>query len=905
MAIIVKNIKIMPTNDKPVVERSYQIPILASGEVALGEDYLDLGCQGDHNITKLEFDVSKLNSIVVGNKNLLANYIPVLVFSGKDKNGDLTNISCTGVNNDTSKTSTFYIPEDVTTMSKDYSIVYTLQEINEDNGNVNIDNVTEGNIKQKEVFVSNEFKGKVRSSIYADLDAAITVKDKDGQIVEFTTGLLPRLVEKRTEDIKITDGIYKKRIALTWPDGKGNILINNKEQDAISDEDKILGNKYDVFMTYITIDHPFYHEQSTGIKDNEIFVIFISDDKDGEDYAVITTAVISYIDNSEGLAAVWVPSEVTVSDRKKWKVGFVGLTEYNSTNGYWNASYSPTANFTLNQNFLVREEAPGEDDIKGQSAEVSLMTSDGEKLQGEKNGSVYTLTVYDARNTTYPLGMSGEDVKQRLKKVDLLDTLNADSTTHGSIQNSISTEIDTHDRSTSAHSGLVRAGTSDAEKYANYKGKNTVEGIVEVIRGEINSKITSIGAMSADDIKAAIKTATDNTHQYVDDSISKHNNAAEGIHDSLVTKITNTETELTKKIADVDKLITTKETGLNDRVAKLEGDFSTFDTTYVDNDELTARLSNEVFGFEPTDSTYGSYNIKTLKDESDTRLSQINADIAKIKVKAEEARTTANEANQTAANAYDAVTTKIQNKAEKTEVQLLNTKLDTEIAKNTREHEAINKKINDDLAAAKIEIDGKITQAVEDAKYNLGLVDNQLQGQIDDVKERIQNLGSNESSINTRLSAAETDINALNIKINSLDNTYATDAALESVKSDLQALQTKESQDITNLENTINALKGSDIGEDVTISSIDSKVNTVTSDLETYKGEVNSSIANINTSIGELTSADEQINTSLNSKLSKTTQIQSLGNVFNSEAEWEAFKASAEEATLYFVLEEE
>ena len=135
------------------------------------------------------------------------------------------------------------------------------------------------------------------------------------------------------------------------------------------------------------------------------------------------------------------------------------------------------------------------------------------------------------------------------------------------------------------------------------------------------------------------------------------------------------------------------------------------------------------------------------------------------------------------------------------------------------------------------------------------------------------------------MSAAETDISALNVKINGLDNTYATDAALESVKSDLQALQTKESQDITNLENTINTLKGSDLGEDVTISSIDSKVNTVTSDLETYKGEVNSSIANINTSIGELISADEQINTSLDSKLSKTTQIQSFGNVFNSEAE--------------------
>lgn len=898
MAIIVKNINITPKSTEPVVDRSYQISVDKFGNVDNG---LDLGCQGDHKITKLEFDVKDLNSA-----SKLAEYNPVLVFSRKNEDGATVNISCPGTNNAT--ISTFYIPEEVTKVAGEYSIVYTLREKVETGGNITNDitnNTVQGDIDEKEVFVSNIFTGTVRPSIYADLKKVIKVK-QNGEEMDFSTSLLPQLVEKRTEPINTTAGIYKKKIALTWPDGQGNILINNKEQDAISDEDedKILGNKYDVFMTYMTIDHPFYHEQSTGNKDNEIFVIFVSNDKDGKDYAVITTAVI---DNKTTLAAVWVPAEVTVSDRKKWKVGFVGLKEDTSANGYFNVSYSPAADFIVNQNFLVRDPDLDRDDIDKQSGQVSLMTSDGE-LQATENNSVYTLTVYDARNTTYPLDMSGEDVKRRLERVDVLDNaiteLNNEAPTPNSIQGKLSTAIDTHDRSTSAHSGLVRAGTSDAEKYQNYKGKNTVEGIVDVIRDEIKDKINSIGAMTAEDIQKAIKTATDNTHQYVDDSISKHNNAAEGIHDSLVTKITNTETELTKKIDGVEDLITKKD-GLNDRVIKLEGDFSTFDTTYVDNDELTARLSNEVFGFEPTDSTYGSYNIKKLKDESDTRLSQTNADIALINVAAEEARTTANQANQTAANAYKSVTEIIQNKAEKTEVQLLNTKLDTEIAKNTREHEAINKKINDDISTTKIEIDGKITQAVEDAKYSLGLVDNDLRGQIDDVKEHIQNLGSNESSINTRLSAAETDINALNIRINGLDNTYATDAALESVKSDLEALETKESQDITNLTNTINALKGSDVAEGVTISSIDSKVNTLTSDLNTYKGEVNSSIANINTSIDELTSADEQINTSLNSKLSKTTQIQSLGNVFNSEAEWEAFKTSAEATTLYFVLEEE
>jgi hypothetical protein len=65
-------------------------------------------------------------------------------------------------------------------------------------------------------------------------------------------------------------------------------------------------------MTYLTIDHPFYHEQSSKTaEDNEVFVIFISNDANKVNYAVITTAVIS-----DGLAAVWVPAEVTVSDRE-------------------------------------------------------------------------------------------------------------------------------------------------------------------------------------------------------------------------------------------------------------------------------------------------------------------------------------------------------------------------------------------------------------------------------------------------------------------------------------------------------------------------------------------------------------------------------------------------------------
>ena len=49
----------------------------------------------------------------------------------------------------------------------------------------------------------------------------------------------------------------------------------------------------------------------TLAKDNEVFVIFISNDANKVNYAVITTALIS-----DGLAAVWVPAEVTVSDRE-------------------------------------------------------------------------------------------------------------------------------------------------------------------------------------------------------------------------------------------------------------------------------------------------------------------------------------------------------------------------------------------------------------------------------------------------------------------------------------------------------------------------------------------------------------------------------------------------------------
>ena len=887
MAIIVKNVKITPSPTQPVVDRSYEVSVKASGKVDVGENGLDLGCQGDHNITKLEFNVKDLNCA-----SELANYNPVLVFSRKE-NDEIKNLFCPGVNNvDTNKQiSIFYIPENVTEVAGEYSIIFTLREKDESFGNVDITNDT-GSIKEKEFFVSNEFKGFVRKSIFGDLDASITVKDENDKEVKFSTSLLPKLVKKRTEKIQTNNGIYKKKIALTWPRGEGYIQINGDEDASGKNYDNLLGNKYDVFMTYITIDHPFYHEQSTGNKDNEIFVIFISNDKDKINYAVITTADIITTNTGEKLAAVWVPAEVTVSDRKDWKVGFVGLQEDNSTdsNGYSSASYSPTTDFILNQNFLSEKD---EDDIDiEQAAEVALMSFDGELQTKEKDDTVYTTTVYSARNTAYSLGMSGDDVKRRLETVDVLnnDMNELQGSSANSIQGKLSESIRTHNGSPDAHENLVRAGVSDVEEYKNYKGKNTVEGIVDVIRKEMSGRV----GLTIDDVK---------------EQISIHNQSDDKTHQPIVDKITNTKTELTKEITRVEDLITKKETALDARVESLENEFNAFDTIYVNESELTTALNTRVLGFDPTDvedgETYGSYTIKKLKDERDTRLSETNVSIAAVNVKAEEARATANEANQTAANAYEAVTTTIKNKADKAEVQSLNTKLDTEIAKNTKEHEAINKKINDDISTAKIEIDGKITQAVSDAKYSLGLVDDQLKGQINDVKESIKNIGLNETTINTRLSAAETEISSLNIKINGLDNTYATDAALESVKSDLRVLENKQTQDVTNLENAVNALKGAEFVEGTTISSIDSKADTIASDLETYKVDTNASITTINASIGGLEAADTQLQEDMGNKLEKTAQIQSIGRIFNSEEEWEAFKTNAEAATLYFVLEEE
>ena len=906
MAIIVKNVKITPSPTPPVVDRSYEVSVEASGKVDVGENGLDLGCQGDHNITKLEFNVSALKHIKEHIKSL-NNYNPVLVFSRKKADNTIENISCPGVNNIDSKTSIFYIPEDVTEIAGEYSILFTLREKDENDGNVNITNDT-GGIKEKEFFISNEFKGVVRESIFGDLDASITVKDENDKEVKFSTSLLPKLVKKRTEKIQTNNGIYKKKIALTWPRGEGYIQINGDEDASGKNYDNLLGNKYDVFMTYITIDHPFYHEQSTGNKDNEIFVIFISNDKDKINYAVITTADIITTDTDEKLAAVWVPAEVTVSDRKDWKVGFVGLQEDNSTGGYSSASYSPTTDFILNQNFLSETD---EDDIDiEQAAEVALMSFDGELQTKEKDDTVYTTTVYSARNTAYSLGMSGDDVKRRLETVDVLnnDMNELQGSSANSIQGKLYESIRTHNGSPDAHENLVRAGVSDVEEYKNYKGKNTVEGIVDVIRSEMAGRV----GLTIKDVQDQISIHNTSTEshedirQSIDDKIAAHNNTnSDDVHPSLVQKVTATATLLTQEINRVEGLITNVET----RVESLKNEFNAFDTIYVNESELTEALNTRVLGFDPLDieegATYGSYTVKKLKDESDTRLSETYVKIAEVNVKAEEARATANQANQTAANAYEAVTTTIQNKADKTEVQALNTKLDTELAKNTKEHEAINKKITDDLAAARIEIDAQITKAVTDAEYDLGLVDTQLQGQINAVKESIKTLGSNETTINTRLSAAETEISSLNIKVNGLDNTYATDAALESVKSDLRVLENKQTQDVTNLENAVNALKGAEFVEGTTISSIDSKADTIASDLETYKVDTNASITSINASIGGLAAADTQLQEDMGNKLEKTAQIQSIGRIFNSEEEWEAFKTNAEAATLYFVLEEE
>lgn len=667
-------------------------------------------------------------------------------------------------------------------------------------------------------------------------------------------------------------------------------------------------------MTYLTIDHPFYHEQSTQTADdNEIFVIFLSNDADKVNYAVITTAVIK-----DGLAAVWVPAEVTVSDRIKWKVGFVGMQEDASAAGYLHASYSPAADFVLNQNFLVRTEEDDDIDLE-HPTEVALMSLDGELQTEEDDGAAYTTTVYDVRNTTYSLGMSGDDVKSKLNTVDILDaamsTLQGDSATTGSVQNIVSTGINAHNTNADVHENLIRMGAG-SEGYEDYEGLNRIEDVVDVIREEIDEKIISVGSVTPETVAAAVAThntsaeSHEDIRQSIDDKIAAHNNTnSDDVHPALVQKVTTAATLLTQEINRVEGLITNEETGLETRVESLENEFNAFDTIYVNESELTEALNTRVLGFDPLDieqgEIYGSYTVKKLKDESDTRLSETYVKIAEVNVKAEEARATANQANQTAANAYEAVTTTIQNKADKTEVQALNTKLDTELAKNTKEHEALNKKITDDLAAARIEIDGQITKAVSDAEYSLGLVDTQLQGQIDSVKESIKTLGSNETTINTRLSAAETEISGLNIKINGLDNTYATDAALESVKSDLRVLENKQTQDVTNLENAVNALKGAEFVEGTTISSIDSKADTIASDLETYKVDTNASITTINASIGGFAAADTQLQEDMGNKLEKTAQIQSIGRIFNSEEEWEAFKTNAEATTLYFVLEEE
>ena len=899
MAIIVRNVQIIPSATQTVVDRSYLVSVDEFGKVDSG---LDLGCQGDHKITKVEFDVSALKHI-----NSLDNYNPVLVFSRQKEDKTIENVSCPGVNNIDSKTSIFYIPEEVTKVAGEYSIVYTLRELNENSGNVGdiTDPTVEGDIDEKEVFVSDIFTGIVRPSIYADLVAGIKVKNENGEEVDFTTDLLPKLVAKRTQPINTNSGIYKKKIDLTWPEGKGDLQINGGNS---------LGNKYDVFMTYLTIDHPFYHEQSTAnAEDNEVFVIFISNDEKQINYAVITTAVIK-----DGLTAVWVPAEVTISDRENWKVGFVGLQEDASAAGYLHASYSPAANFVLNQNFLVRSTTEDDIDVE-QPLEVALMSLDGELQTEEEDGSVYTTTVYDVRNTTYSLGMTGDQVKTKLNKVDVLDaamsTLQGDSTTTGSVQNIIATGIDAHNRSSEVHENLIRMGAG-SEGYEDYKDLNRIEDVVDVIREEIDEKITEVGGVTPESVVEQITTHNTSTEshedirQSIDDKIAAHNNTnSDDVHPSLVQKVTAAATLLTQEINRVEGLITNEETGLEPRVESLESEFNAFDTIYVNESELTEALNTRVLGFDPLDieegAIYGSYTVKKLKDESDTRLSETYVKIAEVNVKAEEARATANQANQTAANAYEAVTTTIQNKADKTEVQALNTKLDTELAKNTKEHEAINKKITDDLATARIEIDGQITKAVSDAEYSLGLVDTQLQGQIDSVKESIKTLGSNETTINTRLSAAETEISGLNIKINGLDNTYATDAALESVKSDLRVLENKQTQDVTNLENEVNALKGAEFVEGTTISSIDSKADTIASDLETYKVDTNASITSINASIGGLAAADTQFQEDMGNKLEKTTQIQSIGRIFNSEEEWEAFKTNAEATTLYFVLEEE
>ena len=338
--------------------RETTISIANDGSVSTS-GILNLGFQGDNNVTVINIDTSKLNWGSLNGVNLRDAYKPILIFRNLSNN-ETTSIEFEG--------NYFQVPQAITKNAVSYEIIYTLQELTEDSyqGNVGEDS-DEG---RKEVFISQVFKGTVHPSIYG-LDREWDEPDSD---------LTSELIKS-----KDYEALYKPEVSIQWVGKNGLSAATTK-----------IGNQFDSLIT------PLCFNGLPEVDWNTKWTVYFW----GGDYSN------KYVfNNINQLDTIWVPSEVT-KVAQTWNMAI--KAEFSSGQKL----YSNTITLQVAGNFLTSTDL-NEDDVQNIAQPLYDENGDLMTLSDEDGNPITTyVETLEASGQSYTLGFSGTEVNELLGWVD-------------------------------------------------------------------------------------------------------------------------------------------------------------------------------------------------------------------------------------------------------------------------------------------------------------------------------------------------------------------------------------------------------------------------------------------------------------------------------------------------------
>lgn len=377
MAIILNNSKtrasINPSGFNPAQGLCRETTIVINNDGSVSTNgILNLGFQGDKNVTVINIDTSNLNwgNLSEQSANLKDAYQPILIFKNLEDN-TTTSIEFEG--------NYFSVPYNITQKATSYDIIYTLQErISTEEINTNY----KGNVGDdssstfREIFISQVFKGVVHPSVESSTAAIDNWED-----ISNTSSLL---LSSQYE------ALHKPEVYITW-NGKTGFSISSNN----------IGNQFDSLVTPLCFEElPI---DAFVNSTDEIEICFWNN----------TKAYKATFNTINKPLKIWTPKEIT-SQAQTWNVGLI-LTLNSSSQKL----ASNIFNFVVQGNFLSSDDL--DEDIE-QDITQPIYDENGNTLSlVDEDGNEITTIIETVEPTgqSYTLGFSGSEVNSLLGWVNL------------------------------------------------------------------------------------------------------------------------------------------------------------------------------------------------------------------------------------------------------------------------------------------------------------------------------------------------------------------------------------------------------------------------------------------------------------------------------------------------------